>query len=91
MSVFSSLLRRLRDRLAFNYVTTAPEGELDERLREAREAEDREGMRCPDCGEKHADWSGRGDEYVVDDAHNAGVIARAKCERCGHVEEVPRR
>lgn len=50
-----------------------------------------DGMKCPECKEKHSDWSGRGDEYVVDDAHNAGIIARAKCERCGHVEEVPQR
>lgn len=49
-----------------------------------------DGMKCPDCEEKHSEWEDGG-EYTVDDGHNAGIIARAKCGNCGEIVEVPRR
>jgi len=51
------------------------------------EQEDAEGLRCVECGPKHAEWEKMGRPYIPsEDA--SGRLQRIKCGNCGAVDEV---
>ncbi len=50
----------------------------------------REGMRCPECDETHANWTKDG-EHAVDSGSHQGIIECGGCGLCGTIVEGGRR